>query len=602
MNARRNRLLVLLAILVATLAVVGTTIATRAIGLSWDEGDYFDRAERFDAWLETVAVGPQGVESCAGATPLGAEARRYFAGLGSRRALLSEGAIAAAFPHTIYREGHPTGATLLCALGRRAYDGLRLPASGKASRRFGAIAFFGAALGAVFYRIGLSFGVWRALAAVLLIGTSPQVLGCAQFLGGDSILISSFLLAWSFYDGARYSTRRAILWGAALALAFCAKFSGFLILAPFFVAALFELRRSRRVFARLAFGVGVAFALFIALNPPLWRAPFSGLATFWRLNTTREGFNIPIWFFGNFYTPQSPPPWWNGFFWVAATTPALTLALGLWSLTPRAGRVQALRNVGFDRAFYLAIGFASIFPLVRILPGIPVHDGVRLLIASSPFLGVLAVVACVRTRARVFSVLLCVATTISVVDLARSFPQCLSFYNACVGGVGGAERLGLETTYYWDALDADFARFLRARLESARDGKDPNDRDPDGVLFGAFSSQTLEYYRLWNVFGTANLGTVSNPADVADLARYRFYVLQVRPSGFSPLDFALLKSAKPVYVKRLRPDLWRFLRKDRARAGAPVAFVFDVRDLERLVKKEVDDLPNPPTFPEDDTQ
>ncbi|MBR5243343.1 MAG: hypothetical protein IKW13_03840, partial [Thermoguttaceae bacterium] len=448
----------------------------------------------------------------------------YFARFEGRRALFSAKAVEAGWPHTIYREGHPAGYSIAIASGR-AFTLRFLPfLSEIAAFRFGPIALFAAALAAVFYRVARNWGRSAAVLAIIGIISIPRAFGHAQLAGGDSLLISSWLLAWAFFDAALASKRGAVALGAAVGVSFCAKFSGFTIVLPLtagtFAACWARRRVGRRgrakigelrdeekkggtkdggtrrdgalaTFGRLTLAFVVAAAIFFVANPPLWPRPFDGFETFASLNLRRDGFDIPIYFLGKFYSPTRPLPWWSGFFWVATTVPTALLAFaalgavapafrknwgngavgknseltangeaakasrgedgggaGVVGLTASRGEdgggagvvgltasrdeagggivvagLTASRSVASRkeetgggaplgkeeetvvgaplgkeegavggrsgrRLAGLAFAFAATLPFVRVIPGIPTHDGARLLIASFPFVAI----------------------------------------------------------------------------------------------------------------------------------------------------------------------------------------------------------------------
>ncbi|MCF0234101.1 MAG: hypothetical protein HUK22_03885 [Thermoguttaceae bacterium] len=260
---------------------------------------------------------------------------------------------------------------------------------------------------------------------------------------------------------------------------------------------------------------------------------------------------------------------------MATTIPVPILALGVF------GAFSARRRS--EAATALALSLA--LPIIRTIPGLPPHDGARLIIASFPFWGVLAAfgaAACVeRARRAGKSAAICAgiaaacAFAVGVADVARSAPQFLSFYNATLGGVPGATRLGMEPTYYWDAFDRDVAATLeRLRATAREEGR------PAGVLFGAHSSQTLEYYRLFGDVSAGRVATISAPDAIQSRGDYGFYVMQRRPSGLTPLDLALIKTAKPLVRKTVAAPF-------NPRKKALVLEIYDFRDVERLFSADV---------------
>ena len=102
--------------------------------------------------------------------------------------------------------------------------------------------------------------------------------------------------------------------------------------------------------------------------------------------------------------------------------------------------------------------------ILRALPHTPGHDGVRLFL---PAFGVLAllgglgarslldVVRAAGPRSRSSAALL-----EGVVSIAVMMPVPLSYFSPIVGGLPGATKLGMEPTYYWDALSPEARRWL----------------------------------------------------------------------------------------------------------------------------------------------
>lgn len=554
--------------------------------LTWDEGDAFTRAERVAEWFNALRLGPEYLRTTDFVTkaPEGQrrELRRYFATLASRRALFAPDALEVGFQHAIYREGHPSGYTLTIASGNalaRAF-GVAAFFSEKTALRFGGILLFTIAVFAVYWRTADVFGRLLGVAAALGALSCPRVFCHALIAGGDSLLISSWMLAWAFFPAAKRSCWGAVLWGWSLGISFSAKFSGFLIVAPFFVVFCLEqlfFRSKRpeafRVLLRLALGVAAGLTFFMAVNPTLWHDPIRGLLTFWTLNTQRDGFNIPIWFFGRLCSMTRPLPWWNGFFWVVATVPSVLTFMALGTLAVFAkNRSAAAKDDGKRASLVLtALAMGLTLPVTRAFPGLPTHDGARLLVASVVFWGILGGLGA-GLAARWFSerfrkgktlvgvVTLSLLLAPGIVDMLLIAPQYLSFYSAFVGGLGGAAKAGLEPTYYWDSFDSGVAEELRVLAARARD-----DGRPSGILFSSFSSQTLEYYRRWNILPFPEVATISNPAAQRDLTPYGFYVLQRRPGILTAFDFVVIKNAEPTLTKSVRdplPNPFCFGRRD----------------------------------------
>ena len=93
---------------------------------------------------------------------------------------------------------------------------------------------------------------------------------------------------------------------------------------------------------------------------------------------------------------------------------------------------------------------ALALPLLRMLPGAPGHDGVRLMLPSlfclAPLCG-FSLSSLVRGR------LLIPFLVVGALEVGLVHPFELSYYSELIGGLRGATALGFETTYWFDALN-----------------------------------------------------------------------------------------------------------------------------------------------------
>jgi hypothetical protein len=138
-----------------------------------------------------------------------------------------------------------------------------------------------------------------------------------------------------------------------------------------------------------------------------------------------------------------------------------------------------------------------------------------------------------------------------VVSIAVMMPVPLSYFSPIVGGLPGATKLGMEPTYYWDALSPDARRFLA-------------DNTQPGRTF-AFEGWTTSWLYLRR---TGDLPQQLAPVD-GDSPQW--VVLQNRPGAFSPGDRALVAKGHPEFtVKKLGIELiWIFPYTELKRLSAP---------------------------------
>jgi hypothetical protein len=360
----------------------------------------------------------------------------------------------------------------------------------------------------------------------------------AHFATLDGEVTACWVLAWAAFAPAVRDWRFVPLFGLLLGAAFAAKFTGWLSVLPF--AGWTLVYRDRGGLRALAVGVPVAVAVFIALNPPLWSEPLAGVQRFFELNlgrAARPGHNITTQFFGQLYNLDYPLPWYNTLVWTAITVSPMAL------LFAAIGIVASLRRWRSDRASLLLVLSWATLIVVRALPWSPPHDAERLILPSFAFLAALAGVGAGRALYRNTlladekipaqgwaKVAIGLALAASTFDAVSYFPHGLSFYNRLIGGLRGAVALGMEPTYYWDALDREALDWLSVHT-------------PDGEK-AAFASAPPDNLRLLKRYGLlARLPS--------ERGSFRWYVIQRRPSGWQPADRWLIEHGRPAMQRAL---------------------------------------------------
>jgi len=457
------------------------------------------------------------------------------------------------WPYTTVREGHPPLSGMLVALGERIAPNWLAPLT---RYRFGPCLFFALAAGAMFYRLRRDYALWIVpiVAVGVLLGI-PRLFAHAHFAALDGPLTAAWVLAWAAFAPARRCCYFAPLLGLALGLTLAAKFTGWFAIAPFVTWAI--LYRDRGAAIALAIAIPVAIVVFIALNPPLWSEPLAGIRTFFELNLGRadhRGLNITTQFFGRMYDLDHPLPFYNTLVWTLIVVSPMSLVLA------GVGIVSTVRRWRTDPISMLLVLQWFTLILVRATPWAPPHDGIRLFLPSFAFLAALAGVGAGRGlyRETLYSaekivaqgwakVTIGIVLTMGTVDAISYFPHGLSFYNRLIGGLRGATSLGMEPTYWWDSLDDDALKWLAQ-----------NTGPGEKIAFAAAPPKNLELLKRWGRL-------VHVPTDQGT---FRWYVIQRRPSAWSPVDRRLIQQAKPAYQHTFK--------------GVPLLDVYDYADYERL--------------------
>lgn len=401
-------------------ALLGTN---PTIGLTWDEANYLRFADALiagvGAWLTTPATLAEIV------------GQYYLVDIHPSFVRLLAAVSDCGFGHPRTLLTYRLGTMFLFSVAAAALGGY-------AARRWGTLA--------------------GALGVALFVGV-PSVFAHAHLVATETPLTALWLLATLAWLDAlrRGGTGRWVQMAVILGLLLAVKITAGLWLLP---AGLWLLARHRAQWRSALFVVLGAGVIFLILQPNLWVAPAAGARWFLERNLQRAEY-YPHWsyFLGEVY--EYSPPWYYGPVVLGATLPPLLL-LGL-----------AAALVGWRRASGrpedgLFAGTVLLFLFVTALPGAPGGDGNRYLLPAVPFAALLALrgLAPLLDRLRGWgrpaaTILLAL---LALLPLGGSFPYPMSYYNFLVGGEAGALRLGLETTYWWDVVNADAVREINAVL------------------------------------------------------------------------------------------------------------------------------------------
>jgi hypothetical protein len=535
------------------LATAVLMLATEpSLVIVWDEGYTLGREARLRDWFRALAD-PRGF--AARWRPPTEELVQQdhvppppASRLDSRSELLTDPDVLAWFwpfareePH-----GHPPFYALLGLVGDLVVPSWQdLPRA-----RLGPILLFSLTAGAIFAFVAAR---WGGRAAALAAGSwviQPNLFGHGHYAAYDAVLAALWVLAIIAYanavippgsDSAPIGRLRRWSWtalfGLILGCAAATKLTGWFLPLPFLAWAAW--RRDRNALTVLLVGLLIAAVVLFAQMPPWWSDPIGGVIRFLRSNLTRGRTRpIPVQFFGTIYdTPNESLPWYNTIAWTVFVTPLGFLFMGLLGLASAAAR-RRTEPIGL-----LVAGHWALLMMLRAMPHIPGHDGVRLFL---PAFGILALLGGLGARAlldrssRWGTVAIVAALAEGLISVAVMMPVPLSYYSPVVGGLPGAAALGMEPTYYWDALTPAARRWL---VEHTPEGKT--------VAFATGPTSWLYLRR------RGELPRLLTPFDRVDP---RWYVVQNRPGAFLEVDRTLAAHGRAEYVvtKLDVPLVWIF--------------------------------------------
>ena len=362
----------------------------------------------------------------------------------------------------------------------------------------------------------------------------PRLFAHAHLAALDTFLCLfwtwSFLAALRAFEGPR-PLRNASIAGLIWGLALLTKIHAWL-LPPIVALIAFRALKPGRALAALALWTSFGLLAFFAGWPWLWydsAARFRG----YLLGTALNRMSLRVQYFGQVYGDRAVP-WHYPWFYFAVTVP-----IGLHLL----GMLGIGRGLKTDR-LTLPVAAAILLFLVLFSTNVAVYDGERLFLVVFPlwalmigkgFAGLLD-----RARGRP-------AVRVALIGLllaqgfgtASMHPFGLSYYNALVGGLPGADRLGLELTYWGDSVDPALIDHL-ARIA---------DRGDSAAL-----APTLHHLQATATLRPSLVEKEVRLDDESAVGRDRWVVVYRRLAYWNPALSAITQT-KPRFV-RSRQGVW----------------------------------------------
>lgn len=342
--------------------------------------------------------------------------------------------------------------------------------------------------------VGPMNGPVAGVSAGLLTLALPRLFGHAHFASPE-VISAAAILAALMAGGAAFDRMKrsqsmgnvlSFIWaGIWVGIALLTKLTA--ILVPIALTIAFLIRGRWRAFGALVVMGLVSLAVFILGWPWLW--PVSMIDHFDHNYAEGEGWGgtvlrlidffktgveratIYVGYFGKQYPNESSGvPWHYVWVFFFVTVPVGIHAAAICGIRPlwRMGNelpsarlllLQIAIILGF---FTLPVGkydgerlFLMIFPMWTIVAGCGVARVVDVLSRYIP-----------RTFAVVAATLFIAAQFVGIVAM---HPYELSYYNAAIGGLPGAERLGLETTYWGDSVNDEILDRLAKKASRGDD-------------------------------------------------------------------------------------------------------------------------------------
>ncbi|HEY5119581.1 MAG TPA: glycosyltransferase family 39 protein, partial [Anaerolineales bacterium] len=346
----------------------------------------------------------------------------------------------------------------------------------------------------LFHMMALELGQiagWATAAALL---TMPRFFFHAHLAALDvpaacMIVIVAYVF-WLTKESARF--RHTLLLGIVSGLAIATKVNAVFILPTLFLWALI-FRRKSYILIRLVLAGLIGVLLFVGIWPWLYYDTVNRLREYISFFTVSHE-RIAQYFLGR---TVIPPPWNFPFVMTWAVIPLGTTILYFLGILRSFFRHR-------DRAFCAMLALNALIPLIILATGKSLaYDDDRLFMAAFPFLAALAgagfswlvyllKMLFQRLKQPAFAAVLSAAAAVlflitPILGIVTFYPHLLSYYSESVGGLPGATKLGLETTY-WSESYREAVDYINQNAQSG-----------DSVWVEPATYDILVYYQLHGI-------------------------------------------------------------------------------------------------------
>ncbi len=339
--------------------------------------------------------------------------------------------------------------------------------------------------------------------------------------------------------------------GIVLGFAFAVKFTAILIPIPLVLWAI--IYREKKAFLIIAIMLIIAPVIAFSVNPGWWHSPVDKIYEFVYQSLSRKE-NIPIstYFIGTKWSFS--PPWFYAPVMLLITIPLTAL------LVMVAGLLSLVKEKFCSSSDVLYLLNIPVIMGVVMLPGTPVHDGVRQFFYVLPFLAYLSgpgygfIINSIRSldgssKIKNIAVALCLFILLfsQAWQLKKYHPFYLSYYNELIGGLKGAYNRGMEITYWFDACDNNFIAYINKQI-------------PAQSKIGVFPPN-IDYFIFLQYIGKIkddvffctpvelSLKEDDNTNEFTDSSEY--FILMSRLEGFREFQWVIYNNVEPLYSTKV---------------------------------------------------
>ncbi len=410
---------------------------------------------------------------------------------------------------------------------------------------------FSLLVASIFFFLRLFIPKPAAIAGALSLALMPRIYGHAHLFSLDVPI-----MCWWFWTAVigflvYHGKLRPFFFGLFYAIAFSTKLHAVFLPFPFLTWIVIQIafqrtvwREKGKIISRAVIWACILTPLiYIGSQPWLWHDTFQRIGErFLDYASKVPERPIPLFYFGNIYDGNTP--WHYPLVMFGFTVPVVILLLWfVGSIVPLINQLTKKEDslpadsMVQEYGLPLFLLFHFFTPLLLLLlPLAQGYDGCRLFLPAFPFaaaivgIGYHVMIETLRSRFKpifLHIVLYCMLIIPSLYTYIQISPFYLAYYNELVGGIRGAKELGMESTYWCDALVYDFLVEM-------------NDHIPEGAKLKpcSMSYPLIDYYK--------QRGWLRDDIDHVAEPPWDYYLLQCRQGMFRQLEWYLFKQQKAI--------------------------------------------------------
>ncbi len=331
----------------------------------------------------------------------------------------------------------------------------------------------------LFLLISENYNKTAAFFAVLSLVLMPRIFGHAHIAASDIPITAVWFLSIFFYWKALSSNKYILPFSIIYGLALITKFQAFIIPVPLIIYSILYERDKYKTLLKIALiTIIVSPVVMLIMNPTWWYSPVQRI--FYNhiilgINHTKNN-PVPKYYFGKIYLYNKP--WHMPLVMILITTPVSIL------FTFFLGAAHIIKNRFKDKLLVLFLINILVMLSIFILPQANSYDGVRHFLVIFPFVAGISGIGFkwisdlaikwlsnlkftykIRHLGLKISLSLLILLLLNpLMEIAVIHPYELSYYNTLIGGIGGAFKKGMETTYWFDAVNDRFLDYVNRNL------------------------------------------------------------------------------------------------------------------------------------------